>query len=187
MSTRVIRNFYIMDTVGRYVAYYGGFPHHRQIPLYFAMQLFAEFVLGRVVDYHDRRPGAGLGVGHLQDQDRRPGELAQPPPHSRRRCTYPTLVPLSDIHSVGMEFGVNLRAATMSLQHLVQTFRPSVAYRVHTKPYFFKSSYLILILVVSFQFLWFLLTRPYSRHYGHRAFTSIGPSCGCTATATTYE
>lgn len=117
----------------RYVAYYGGMPNNRQVPLYFGMQLTAEFILGHVVDYHDRRPGAGLGVGRMQDQDRRPGDLAHPPPPSRRRRTEPTLVPLSSVQTIGLEIGLDLQAATTSIQHLVHTFRPS--FSVHTKPY----------------------------------------------------
>ena len=122
----------------RYVAYYGGMPHHYQIPLYFAQQLYAEFVLGFVVDYHDRRPGAGHRVGRLQDQRRRPGDIALRAPPSQRARREPMFVPLSSVQSVGMEFAAEIHSTSSSIRHLLQTFGPSSSQTVHVMAYGFN-------------------------------------------------
>ena len=123
-----------------YVCYYGGMPHHREIPLYFAMQLCAEFVFGHVVDYHDRRPGSGHGVGRLQDQDRRPGAQARRPPPALRPTALaaPELFPIVAVRGIGVQLARDFSDSLRSIQHQLasSSSRPSPTVLSYPTHYF---------------------------------------------------
>jgi len=67
----------------RFIGAWGMFPHHDQVPLYFARQLYAEFILGMHPDYTDtpsRFYGAGRGCSYDRPGARRDPTIVPPPP-----------------------------------------------------------------------------------------------------------
>lgn len=67
----------------RFIRAWGMFPHHDQVPLYFAKHLYAEFVLGMRLDYTNTPStffGAGRGRSYQRPGARRDPGYAPPPP-----------------------------------------------------------------------------------------------------------
>ena len=102
----------------RYIAEYGATPHNREIPLYFAMQLYAEFILHRDVDYGSYRPGGGYGVGRMAVQVRERGHQATRLPPALRHGQ-PYMVPFSDVQSFGVQLS---QEATDLVRHVAEQY-----------------------------------------------------------------
>ena len=112
----------------RYLAEYGALPHNREIPLYFAVQLYGEFVLGREVDYGSRRPGGGFGVGRMAQQTRERGEQARRLPPALRHGQ-PYLVPFPVVQTVGLQLS---QEATTLVQQMVESFAEVRIFKVYS-------------------------------------------------------
>ena len=102
---------------------YEAMTHNREIPLYFSMQLYDEFVMGMAVDYGTQTPSdGGQGVGCMVEQDKERGQHARHLPPAHQHPVH-LLAPLHMVHSLGLHFGINTVAATQTICDVVERSR----------------------------------------------------------------